>query len=188
MTKAELKEKCKEERRLAQIPQPRSYTVRLGKEDDSPRQPVSAEFSLNGITLSTTMNRKKITCSFEFGTEKVERRVKMYGMVIRDDDGKPIIVKVPLPCTTTTLTIDRKKFVARSFCKPPDVFSRKSGMKYALRHVLKQPEVHARLESGDYEALVKIFLTKPPKMGQINRAKRLAEAKDSGVAAKVSVK
>lgn len=163
----------KEERRKAQVPAPRSYTVQL----HGASQKVKATFGVNKITLATEflgalaekaeMPPRKVTCTFEFRDALVARKVKVFGRVVKKN-GKPLLVSVPLPATHVSLTINGEKFTALSYCKPPDVFSRQIGAKLALRRALRQAA--PKLLEGDFEALVRICLTKPPKPGQIRHA------------------
>lgn len=182
MTQTEERQKRKEERRKAQVPVPRTYNVRLANGN---QQKVKATFGINKVTLATEFPARpgivarKITCSFEFRPALIERKVKVFGQVVKKN-GKPLLVSVPLPATYVYLTIDGEKhfktfgtFTALSYCKPPDVFSRKTGAKFALRRALRQAA--PLLEDGDFETLVRICLTKPPKPGQIKHAEKLAK-------------
>lgn len=179
MTTTEQRQQRKEERRKAQVPAPRTYNVRL---PNGTNQKVKATFGVNKVTLSTELFGKsagkagpparKITCTFEFRPALIERRVKVFGQVVKKN-GKPLLVSVPLPATYAYLTVNGEKFTALSYCKPPDVFSRQTGAKFALRRALRQAS-HL-LEDGDFEALVRVCLTKPPKPGQIRHSEKLAK-------------
>ena len=182
------REQKKEERRRRNTPKARHYTVKLA---DGSTVPVYAHWdNLNNVTITAEIDGKKISCNFEFGISRVDRRVRMYGKIVRDESGKPVLVKVPLPSTVARLTFHRDglNYKAVSVCKPPDRPIRSVGMNMALRHLLKQKSVHARLKDGDYESLRKVFLTKPPKPSQIARAERLMKKKDRKRAAKKRVK
>ena len=183
------KEQRKQQRRKAQVPAPRIYNVRVGKPDENGEYnqvQVKATFGIDKITLATIIRDTSVSCTFVFGTAPVERKVKMFGKVLRGKNGNPLLVSVDLPSTLATLSISGKKFSARSFCKPPDVFSRHAGIKYALRHLLRQPGISLGgwLEQEDFEALVKVCLTKPPSPSKIKHAQKVAQKKALQKAAK----
>lgn len=161
----------KKKRQEAQVPAPRSYTVKVGKKS----VPVDVKWTVDSVNFSTKLHGVPVVCNFKFGTAKVDRRVKMYGRVVRNDDGSPVLVKVTLPATIATLAINDSSYTATSVCKPPDRMNRLIGMKVALRHLFKNPKVQKNLDDDDFEALVKVFLTKPPKPSQIRRTKKLVK-------------
>lgn len=179
MKKAKLNQEQKlalaEQRRKDQIPKNRAYTVKL---PDGKFHPVEAKFDDNKVSFTTALTgTKPVVCEFSFTNAKVERKVRLYGQVVREViSGKPVIVSVKLPATYVTLTLGDQTFTARSVCKPPDKFDRKMGIKFALRHLLKLKRIHEIFSQEDYEILTKVCLTKPPKPSQIARAQRIAKA------------
>ena len=184
------KQERKEARRKAQIPQPRTYNVQL---PNGSYQKVKATFGIDKVAFTTEFPYKgggkagaarKVVCTFTFGTAPVERKVKMYGKVLRGHKGGPLLVSVDLPATTATISVNGEKFpAARSYCKPPDVWNRATGIKFALRHLLHTPEVVAALQPEDFESLVRICLTKPPKPGHIKKVEEKLAARKQQIPA-----
>lgn len=109
-----------------------------------------------------------------------------FGSVVKDKKGKPITIQVALPSTTLTVAFpDGHKVVSRAICREMDVWSRQEGMKYALRHFLdgtgndpyearakRRMELADYLMGDDYQALIKVCMTKPPSLGRIARGKK----------------
>lgn len=173
------REEKKQRRREAHVPAPRDYTVQVTK---GVFHPVSAKFGIDELILKTKLGDKNIVCTFKYGEVKVEKRVYyQYGWNLRqarDEKGKPVLLKVPFPGTTIQMTINGKTYSDQAVCKPPDVFSRERGKRLALAHLLKQKEVHSLIKATEFETLVRLLLTKPPKPSQIRRVLKMTAQKE----------
>lgn len=154
----------KEDRRKKQIPVARSYSLRI-KGDKSEKVPVEVHWTQNSVAFTTTLptSGEQVTATFKFGTDTVERQVRMMhsgdayvasipsgfrpfgrawkNRLARDKTGKPITIKIAVQATFLTLTAGGGfKMTSKSICKEPDPWDRQEGIKFALRHLFNGGE------------------------------------------------
>ena len=137
----------------------------------------------------TLPSGNKVKIRVRYGTDFITKKAKdPWGQIVRKD-GEPVKVKVEVPSTFLRIIFsDKKKFTSRSCCKPPDVFSRLTGKKFALKHLLEQDPNKKLFSNEDrkflYQVLCpKFFGQKVEVLHQVNSrivAKEVKKVKKNG--------
>jgi len=102
------------------------------------------------VTLSVG---RKASITIKFGVDSIDSKVRvggvgrptyysresvrMGGRLVRGKNGKPMTVPIEVKTTFIECTVGQKTVKARSCCKPPDHFTTKTGIYYAVRHLFR---------------------------------------------------
>ncbi len=109
----------------------------------------------------------------KFGYDTIDAKVRVLGeakptrnprlsvrtgaRLVRGKNGKPMTVPVKVQTTFIECTVGDDTVKARSCCKPPDTFSAKKGIYYAVRHLFRVDSLSKTpvLSRNDRNAIMK---------------------------------